>query len=319
MLPIETTQTRVITQFKRVIAADQLSQSYIFAGPAGVGKMQVAQWLAMRLFCLNVQDGSPCGECAECQRILSHNHPDVVTISTEDKTIKVDAIRELKQEMSKSGMEGNQRVFIINDADKMTTGASNSLLKFYEEPVANTLVILLTSAKNRLLPTILSRAQMITFLPADAIRIEASLVDEGIARNVARFASRMANEPAQALALAQDEAFNAQLTAVDQLLNKVAKRDLEAFVQVQSQLLPIAKNTTDQAQLLTLIALTYQLAMRHHYQLNEIESGAVNALSQQSGAQLADQTAAVLVAQQQLDQNVSFQSDLEQLILKLIG
>lgn len=133
-----------------------LAQSYLFVGPKGAGKLALAEWIALRLFCQHVQDGAPCGECPECERILNHNHPDVMMLKTSTQSIKVDDIRNLKQEMSKTGVEGNQRVFIVEDADKMTAGAANSLLKFFEEPVPGMTVILTATAKNQLLPTITS-------------------------------------------------------------------------------------------------------------------------------------------------------------------
>ena len=103
----------------------------------------------MRLFCQNPDDqGFPCGVCNECRRIIEKEHPDVVEIEPDGQSIKVDQVRFLKSEFSKSAVEGNQKVFIIFAAETMTTSAANSLLKFIEEPVGNTVAFLITSNRN---------------------------------------------------------------------------------------------------------------------------------------------------------------------------
>lgn len=76
----------------------------------------------------------PCGRCSECRRIADHGFPDVVEVAPDGASIKVDQIRFLKAEFSKSGVEGTRKIFIISDAEKMTASAANSLLKFLEEP-----------------------------------------------------------------------------------------------------------------------------------------------------------------------------------------
>lgn len=102
---INTLQPKLVAQFARVIDRHQLAQSYLFVGPKGAGKLALAEWIALRLFCQHVQDGAPCGECPECERILNHNHPDVMMLKTSTQSIKVDDIRNLKQEMSKTGLK----------------------------------------------------------------------------------------------------------------------------------------------------------------------------------------------------------------------
>ena len=73
-------------------------------------------WLALRLFCLHLQNGEPDLTCPECQRILSGNHPDVVVAKPEGRQIKVDEIRHLKDEFTKSAVEGTKKLFVIHDA-----------------------------------------------------------------------------------------------------------------------------------------------------------------------------------------------------------
>lgn len=323
MLDIEQLQPSLVKQFAAIITANHLSQAYVFNGAAGVGKVQLAEWIAMRLFCLNVQAGHPCGECAECQRILSHNHPDVVELSTDARSLKVDDVRALKSELTKSGMEGQQRVFIIEEAEKMTPGAANSLLKFYEEPVAGATIILTTTAKNQLLPTILSRAQIINFPPPSRIQLQQRLVAGGVIPATAALVASLTADLTQAQALADDDDFATRVAAVLKLAGQLANHDNMAFVAVQAELLPHARSLPEQTQVLALLGLVYEDALNAHYHVEQTAAfpGApvVAQLAAWSAKALVASLSAILQAQVQLRQNVAFQSNCEQLMLKLLA
>ncbi|WP_225048131.1 DNA polymerase III subunit delta' [Lacticaseibacillus kribbianus] len=318
---VETLQPGLTRQFDRVIEAGQLSQAYIFSGPSGTGKAQFAQWLAMRLFCQDLQDGQPCGKCPECSRILSENHPDVVWLRSDAKSIKVDDVRTLKQEMSKSGVEGSRRVFVITDAERLTPGAANSLLKFYEEPVPGMLIILTTAAKNQLLPTILSRAQIINFPAPARDQVIATLVSGGVNQALAQVAAHLTVAPAAGQALAEDPSFAARIDKVLGLVESLAAGDPAAFVQVQTDLVPLAKTPPEQEQTLALLALAYADALNLHYEVNTTPAfghdARVARLAGRSARTLSAGLAAVLAAQIRLRQNVTFQSATEALVVTL--
>lgn len=321
-LEITALQPQLVASFARIIAAGQLSAAYVFAGPAGTGKHELAVWLAQRLFCTDLQDGMPCGHCAECQRVLSGNHPDLVTLKTDTRSLKVDDIRGMKEEMSKSGMEGNTRVFIIDDAEKMTAGAANSLLKFYEEPVPGMTIILTTTAKNQLLPTILSRAQVINFPAPKRATVIAQLTAAGTAAPLAKVAAHLAADVTTATALTADDALQQQVDKVLALLGKVASGDEEAFVMVQTSLVPLAKTLPAQQQLLALIAQALADALDLHYGVQTDlafgEAPAVQALAKRSADQLTANLTAALTAQVRLAANVIFQADVEALVLQIL-
>ncbi|QVI34106.1 DNA polymerase III subunit delta' [Lacticaseibacillus chiayiensis] len=318
---IDSLQPKLVAQFARIIDRKQLAQSYLFVGPKGAGKLELAEWIALRLFCQNVQDGAPCGECPECERILNHNHPDVMVLKTSTQSIKVDDIRNLKQEMSKTGVEGNQRVFIVEDADKMTAGAANSLLKFFEEPVPGMTVVLTASSKNQLLPTILSRAQVITFQSPDRQAVIAKLEEEGASPQLARVAGRLTGNVSEAQDLLASEDFQDRVNRVFQLLDRLADRDSESFVRVQTQLMPVAKDAAAQRQVLALIGSAYADALNRHFEIaatQQLAIPAVAELAKLSSRELTDDLQAILTAQVRLGQNVTFQSATEQLMLKLL-
>lgn len=322
MNTIEKLQPTLVRQFSQIIGAGNLSSAYVFAGASGTGKAALAQWIAMRLFCQNVHDGRPCGQCAECQRVRSGNHPDVVWLKTAAKSIKVDDVRAMRQEMSKTGVEGNRRVFVIEDAEKLTAGAENSLLKYYEEPVPGMTIILTTAAKNQLLPTIRSRAQVISFPKPPAASVAEALVAQGADARLAAVAANLTADTAAAQALVEDEQFAKRTTAVLQLVSQLGKNDATAFVAVQTTLVPLAKSLPEQTQTLALLGLAYADALNQHYQVQAPRTYgndlAILALAEQTGTRLSKGLGAVLTAEIRLGQNVSFQSAVEALVLQLL-
>ncbi len=108
-------------------------------------------------------NGLPCGKCNNCQRIQSQEHPDVVEIEPDGQSIKVDQIRRLQTEFSRSGYESRKKVFFIQEAEKMNASAANSLLKFLEEPPGDFLSDFRNGIVGRILPTIQSRCQIFHF------------------------------------------------------------------------------------------------------------------------------------------------------------
>lgn len=133
-----------------------IGNSLLFAGPDGVGKSLFARSLAALVL----------GD-AQRDRINHGNHPDVREFRTEGKVglHSIDSLRQLSSEVYMAPYESHKKVFIIHDADRMLPTSANALLKTFEEPPEDTIIILLTSAPERLLPTILSRCKRIAFKP----------------------------------------------------------------------------------------------------------------------------------------------------------
>lgn len=140
----------------------KIAHSYLFVDPMQEKGLATAYWLACRFNCIG--ENKPDGTCNECKRILSGNHPDVFLVDSAGKqSLSIDQVRPLKQELSKSPVEGNRRFFFIKDAEKLTLAANNALLNLLEEPVAPVVTILITNNENQILPTVRSRTQIISF------------------------------------------------------------------------------------------------------------------------------------------------------------
>lgn len=143
------------------IRENRFAGTYLIEGESGTGKKRIARTAAASLCCQNpAADHSPCGVCHSCKSIFSGNHIDVIELLPEEegKRISVEQVRQMLRASYVTPTEGDWRVFIIPEAEKMKKEAQNALLKSIEEPKENTVFFLLASDKTRLLPTVRSRA-----------------------------------------------------------------------------------------------------------------------------------------------------------------
>jgi len=148
-------------------AKNKLGHAYLFRGPDGVGKKRTALTLAAALNCKNALEHDACGRCTSCRKYGSFNHPDLLLVSPEGAAIKIAQIRALKHQLAFSPLEAKTRIIILEDVHTMRREAANSLLKTLEEPAPDNLLILTADLAGDILPTILSRCQLIPFGPLD--------------------------------------------------------------------------------------------------------------------------------------------------------
>lgn len=158
---------------------DKIAHSYLFVDPMQEKGLATAYWLACLFNCTG--EHKPDGTCNQCQRILSGNHPDVFLVKLEGKqALSIDQVRPLKNELSKSPIEGDCRFFFIENAEKLTLSANNALLNLLEEPVAPVVTILITNNANQILPTVRSRTQIISFYNEKEDNRRSKLLEYGL-------------------------------------------------------------------------------------------------------------------------------------------
>ncbi len=191
----------VVALLKKCIADRRVSHAYLFTGPGHVGKRTLAVNMAQALNCED-QD-RPCGRCVPCRKIRDGVHPDVRMVDSryqaqildeplaQQRVLRIDTIRAIEGDVSLKPFEGLKKVFIIPDAETMTTEAANCLLKTLEEPPTHAVLILTASDPRLLLPTIVSRCQVFGLRPVPVEMIERELgsrydVDEERATLLAR-------------------------------------------------------------------------------------------------------------------------------------
>jgi DNA polymerase-3 subunit delta' len=166
------------------VEQQRMPHAVLLTGVSGLGKKQLAGKMAESLLCLAAdKQFNACGVCHSCQIMQAGNHPDHLTIRSEEagKSIKIDQIRALKEKQSLTPSVANWKTVVIESADLMTNSAANSLLKLLEEPQNNTILILTTNAVHRLPVTIRSRCQQMHLSTPDYSMTLKWLDSQGVA------------------------------------------------------------------------------------------------------------------------------------------
>ena len=159
-------QEQIKEHLQNALSTGKISHAYIINGEKSTGKEFIAKVFAMALQCEKGQI-DPCQECHSCKQALTNNHPDIIRVTHEKpNTISVDDIRtQVNNDVGIKPYSGPYKVYLINEAEKMTPQAQNAILKTLEEPPAYAVILLLTSNVNSLLPTILSRCVVLNMKP----------------------------------------------------------------------------------------------------------------------------------------------------------
>jgi DNA polymerase-3 subunit delta' len=182
-------QSAAVALLQRAIAGDRLAHAYAFVGPSGVGRRLTA-----------VAPARGCGACAVCRRVGAGQHPDCQVLAPSPPRdnpkgapmIRIEHIRELERAAALTPLEGARKVFVLDDAERVTLPTAQALLKTLEEPPPRTHLVLIMSNPRALPPTVLSRCQRVRFQPlgdADAAHL---LEARGVAPAVSGLLARLA-------------------------------------------------------------------------------------------------------------------------------
>ena len=246
-------QPKIVDRFERILEQDKLNHAYLFTG--NFASFDLAQKLAQSRFCQNKMGVWPCGECRSCRLIAEEDFSDVTVVRPQNQIIKTERIRELLKNFSQSGVEGNEQVFIICEAEKMHLNAANSLLKMIEEPQSEVYIFLLTSDENLILPTIKSRTQVFHF-PKNEDYLVAKLEESGLLKDQAQLLATYSQTLEEAQNL-QTSKFFFDVTQVCQRFVDLclAKNDL-AFLQV-ARLSSLADDKEKQDQIFRILEILF--------------------------------------------------------------
>lgn len=172
-------QEQIKEHLQNALAGGKVSHAYILNGEKSSGKEFIARIFAAALQC-EKGGNDPCGECRSCKQALSDNQPDIIRVTHEKPgTISVDDIRlQLNNDVVIKPYSSRRKVYIVNEAEKMTPQAQNALLKTLEEPPEYAVILLLTTNVNALLPTILSRCIVLNMKPVADAAVKRYLMEE---------------------------------------------------------------------------------------------------------------------------------------------
>lgn len=301
----------------------RISHAYIFSGPPGSGQKEMALAFVQALFCTEDTDDA-CGECLECRKVLHSNHPDLHQIAPEGSTIKIDQIRDLQRIFSYRSENGNPKTYIIEQADKMTVQAANSLLKFLEEPPSPAVAILLSDNGRALLPTIQSRAQLVPFKPLDPETMLQKLSGEGFPGTLARTAVHVAAGLEACRELLNQNWFAEIRNVVLQLGKETAGRGGSPIVTAQQQVIKAGLGE-HLDMLFDLFHLWFKDMIHALYQrhdrivfIDELDFITKQAYSR-SAQQWIDAMALAAESKKKLRQNMNGQLCLEQFLIEIGG
>ena len=161
---LEQEQPIVYQTLKNGLVSERLSHALLFCGPKGTPKLQTAILLAQSLVCQHRSDFA-CEQCEACCRVAEGKYGDLLILDGTHKSIKKEEVLKLQHQFNKTALEETgKKIYILNQAENATPEALNSLLKFLEEPNGfSTTAILIVEQIERLLPTIVSRCQILPF------------------------------------------------------------------------------------------------------------------------------------------------------------
>ncbi len=251
---------------ERAVATGRVAHAYVFEGPAGVGKRGAAHGLAMALNCA-VEPGQGCGACDVCRRIDADIHPDVPSFgpSGPGGQIVVEDIKAMVALARSRPHEAPARVVVVDDADAMNPNAANGLLKTLEEPLPGNHVVLCTTAAERLLPTIRSRAQRLRFRPLGPTALLEIARARGIPEPRAEIAVALAEGSAarmlEAAAAGEDSPAGGLEQALAQLRSAIAASGASPLFDAASALTSEKEAKADLPRLVSLVGGLYRDAM----------------------------------------------------------
>lgn len=214
--------------FQNAAATGKVSHAYILSGEEGMGKKTLANAFAMTLLC---EEGGrePCMQCHACKQVLSGNHPDLIYVTHEKPaSMGVDDIREqINDTIQIRPYSANYKIYIVDEAEKMTVQAQNALLKTIEEPPAYAVILLLTTNPDGFLPTILSRCVQLKLKPLPDSMIRGYLtekmgVSEGQSELYAAFAR---GNLGKAKRLAESEDFRQSYEQILNILKNIRQKN----------------------------------------------------------------------------------------------
>ena len=281
-------------RFVRILEQDQLNHAYLFSG--FFGSLEMAHFLAKSLFCTDKVGVLPCEKCRNCKLIEQEEFPDVTLIKPINQVIKTERIRELVGQFSQAGIESQQQVFIIEQAEKMHPNAANSLLKVIEEPQSEVYIFFLTSDEEKILPTIRSRTQIFHFKKQEE-KLILFLEQMGLVKKKATLLAQFSQSRAEAEKLANQASFWTLVDESERLLTWLLAKKKESYLQV-AKLANLADDKEKQDQVLRIL---------------EVLCGQ-DLLQARIRVILQD----LLEARKMWQANVSFQNAMEYLVLKEI-
>ncbi|MGQ9525367.1 MAG: DNA polymerase III subunit [Armatimonadota bacterium] len=231
-------QEEAIRTLQGAVASGHVAHAYLFHGPPGTGKSFVAQLFARAVNC--ERDGDACEACPSCLRALHGNHPDIRILSPgteKGENVGIQQMREMRADVHLRPRIARRKVYIVPEADRLSPPACHTVLKTLEEPPPYVTIILIAPDLAEILPTVISRCQLVRFTAEPVETVCRALIARGIPRETAAIAAAYTEGRfGAALSLAQDKSALALRAKVLDIITSLPTADRRSALRLAEDL-----------------------------------------------------------------------------------
>ena len=247
---LKTYQPIIYRTFTKALENDQLSHAYLLSGQPGTPLLETAKYLAKSILC---DSPSPlaCNNCITCLRIDDKNYPDFFVFDGSKETIKKEAVATIESSFEMKAFEAKGiRVYILHLIENMTIEAINAILKFLEEPGMKIYAFLTTNNESSILPTIISRCQLMRLKLIDRSQVIEDAISFGVEQKDAELLSYLYNDGELIRDKMDDEDFldgySETKQALEDFLDLLSNKNIHALLyQTDETILPMLKGKED--------------------------------------------------------------------------
>lgn len=318
---------KIVDYLQTVIANNSLSHAYLFYGPDSLGKSLVADNFIQSIYCIG-QGDLPCGSCQHCRQVIKGIHPDLIYLTREQdkKNITVEQVRAARSQLQHGTFLNSHKLILIRAAHTLSLPAANALLKILEEPTAKTLFVFLSPTLKNIPATILSRLQLIKFLPVPAAVQQDHLISRGLPKRLAHeLASLSAGFPGRVLPLLNHPKLLAEYKHNYQELLKIISSNLNTRFALVDKLAAQANSAATKSNskqfLERLLSLLHDALLLKNMCFDKITHAYLKPelaklADKYSSLKLANLLAKTKLTNQYIDQNINLRLALESLMLE---
>lgn len=309
--------------FEKAIQLNKISHGYILNGEDGMGKMELAKSFAQMVQCESTGE-KPCMNCHSCKQFLSGNHPDIIYVRHEKPgVIGVDDVRTgINSDILIKPYSSPYKIYIVDEAEKMSVQAQNALLKTIEEPPSYGIIMLLTSNAEGFLPTILSRCIVLNLKPVSDEEMEAYLNQQNIPSDrIPTLVKFSRGNVGKAMRMAQSESFTAMIDQIMTVLKRADQmniHELLGFITILTGYKLEIKDCLDFMQMWYRDVLMLKATNDLNLLIFKEEYAAIREVGNKKSYETIEKIIqAIDTAKRRLDANVNFELTMEILLLAM--
>ena len=255
---LEKYQPFIYNTFINSLKFNKVSQAYLIKGSDGTPTLDIALFLAKTLIC---EEPSPlaCSSCLNCIRFEEGNYADFMLIDGSKNTIKVGDIENLQKFLASSSLEKQgKKIYIINCLENANKEAVNALLKTLEEPTSSVYAFITTQNEAKILPTIISRCQILSLLPINKTIVKQNAINEGVLLEDADILSYFYCDVEVIKQKSEEENYKEQKKLLYETLNALTISSEEAIYYAQTNLIKNIKTKEDARLYIDLLSIAFK-------------------------------------------------------------